>query len=95
MTAPTPPGPDVDSELLARSASLPAADTGDAMLRTGCADSRIQAVWPGARVAGSAFTVQTGEGDDHLHEAMDLARARDVMVVSRRGTTDAVAGAGR
>ena len=30
----------------------------DAMERMGAMDSRIQAVWPGARVAGSAFTVR-------------------------------------
>jgi regulator of RNase E activity RraA len=91
MTTHTSTEPDVDFPradpgLLARFASLPAANIGDAMLRMGCADSRIQAVWPGAKVVGSAFTVWTREGDNHyIHEALKLARAGDVIVVNGSG----------
>ncbi len=91
MSTPTSDAPDVDfpradPELLARFATLPAANIGDAMQRMGCVDSRIQAVWPGATVVGSAFTVWTREGDNYyIHEAMKLARPGDVLVVNGGG----------
>lgn len=91
MTTPASPESDVDfpradPALLARFAALPAANIGDAMLRMGCADSRIQAVWPGATVVGSAFTVWTRAGDNYyVHEAMKLARPGDVIVVNGGG----------
>jgi regulator of RNase E activity RraA len=52
-----------DPELIDRLAKLPAANIGDAMDRLGVADSAIQAIWPGAKIAGPAFTVWTRPGD--------------------------------
>lgn len=76
------PGRDV----LERLAKLPAANIGDAMDRLGVADSAIQAIWPGARIAGPALTVWTRPGDNQgIHRALQLARPGDVIVVAGGG----------
>ena len=76
------PGRDVIDRL----AKLPAANIGDAMDRLGVADSAIQAIWPGARLAGPAFTVWTRPGDNQgIHRALELARPGDVVVVCGGG----------
>jgi regulator of RNase E activity RraA len=75
----TRPGQDV----IERLAKLPAANIGDAMDRLGIADSAIQAIWPGALLAGPAFTVWTRPGDNQgIHRALQLARPGDVIVVA-------------
>ena len=75
-----------DRDLIGRLAKLPAANIGDAMDRLGIADSAIQAIWPGARLAGPAFTVWTRPGDNQgIHRALQLARAGDVIVVAGGG----------
>jgi regulator of RNase E activity RraA len=77
-----------DPELVARLAKLPAANIGDAMDRLGIADSAIQAIWPGATLAGPAFTVWTRAGDNQgIHRSLELARPGDVIVVSGQGDT--------
>lgn len=82
----TTPGPRADAALLSRFSTLPAANIGDAMGRLGVVDSRIQAVWPGATIAGTAFTVWTRSGDNKLiHEALELAGPGDVIVVNGGG----------
>lgn len=79
-------GPRADAALLERFATLPAANIGDAMDRLGALDSRIQAVWPGATVVGTAFTVWTRSGDNKLiHEALEQARPGDVITVNGGG----------
>ena len=71
---------------LARLAVLPTANIGDAMDRLGVLDSRIRSVWPGARVAGRAFTVWTRSGDNALiHQALEVVGAGDVIVVNGGG----------
>jgi len=76
------PGRDVVERL----AKLPAANIGDAMDRLGVADSAIQAIWPGALLAGPAFTVWTRPGDNQgIHKALQLARPGDVIVVAGGG----------
>ena len=78
--------PRPDPDVLERLAKLPAANIGDAMDRLGVADSAIQAVWPGARLAGPAFTVWTRPGDNlGIHRALQLARPGDIIVVSGGG----------
>ncbi|MEU6713993.1 methyltransferase [Nonomuraea sp. NPDC046802] len=73
-------------DVLARLAVLPTANIGDAMDRLGALDSRIRAVWPGARVAGRAFTIWTRSGDNALiHQALDVVRPGDVIVVNGGG----------
>jgi len=73
------PSPDT----VRRLAALPVANIGDAMDRLGILDSRIQAIWPGARLAGPALTVWTRAGDNAaIHATMKLARPGDVIVVN-------------
>ncbi|MGW9413576.1 RraA family protein [Arthrobacter cupressi] len=89
----TPVLEDIDAEfprpardVVERLAKLPAANIGDAMDRLGVADSAIQAVWPGARLAGPAFTVWTRPGDNQgIHRALQAARPGDVIVVAGGG----------
>ncbi|MCM3486836.1 methyltransferase [Kocuria rosea] len=77
-----------DPALVARLAALPAANIGDAMDRLGIADSTIQAIWPGARLAGPAFTVWVRAGDNQgIHRALTLAQPGDVIVVAGQGDT--------
>lgn len=77
---------EVPPELVARLGRLPAANIGDAMQRLGVLDSRIQAVWPGARLAGPAFTIWTRAGDNLLiHQALEQVRPGDVIVVNGQG----------
>jgi regulator of RNase E activity RraA len=75
-----------DRDTIERLAKLPAANIGDAMDRLGVADSAIQAIWPGAKLAGPAFTVWTRPGDNKgIHAALQLARPGDVIVVAGGG----------
>ena len=75
-----------DQGIVDRLAKLPAANIGDAMDRLGVADSAIQAVWPGAKLAGPAFTVWTRPGDNKgIHAALQQARPGDVIVVAGGG----------
>lgn len=91
MTTPVLENTDADfprpsQEVIERLGKLPAANIGDAMDRLGVADSAIQAVWPGARLAGPAFTVWTRPGDNKgIHQALQLARPGDVIVVAGGG----------
>ena len=79
-------GPRADAALLERFSTLPAANIGDAMDRLGVLDSRIQAVWPGATVVGTAFTVWTRSGDNKfIHEAVERAQPGDVITVNGGG----------
>lgn len=80
------PFPRADPDLVARFAKLPAANIGDAMDRLGVLDSKIQAVWPGARLCGSAFTVWTRPGDNlQILKAMEHAFPGDVIAVNGHG----------
>ncbi|MGW7682292.1 RraA family protein [Kribbella sp. NPDC054772] len=74
------------SDVIEKLAGLPVANIGDAMDRLGILDSGIQAIWPGARLAGTALTVWTRAGDNAaIHEALAIARAGDVIVVNGQG----------
>jgi regulator of RNase E activity RraA len=95
MSLPTAPTPQdlataefvrPDPDLLRRFAALPAANIGDVMDRLGILDARISPIWPGARLAGPAFTVWTRSGDNHaVHLALAVARPGDVIVVNGGG----------
>lgn len=75
-------------ELIKRLGALPAANIGDAMERLGVADSAIQAIWPGAKLVGPAFTVWVAPGDNRgIHESLEAAEPGDVIVVSGGGDT--------
>lgn len=74
------------SDLLRGFAAIPSANIGDGMERLGLLDSSIQAVWPGARVVGPAFTCWTRPGDNlWIHKALEEAAAGDVIVVNGGG----------
>lgn len=75
-----------DSAESLRFTSIPTANLGDAMDRLGAMDSRIQAVWKGAQLAGPAFTVWTRPGDNlAVHAALEAAQPGDVIVVAGGG----------
>lgn len=72
----------VDPALVERAAKVQAAVLGDLAGRRGVLHGRIQAVGPGMRVAGPAFTVEVRPGDNLMfHLALALARPGDVIVV--------------
>ena len=51
--------------------------------KDGALCSRIQAVWPGMRMCGTALTVQCGIGDNMmLHKAISMAGPGDVLLVT-------------
>jgi 4-hydroxy-4-methyl-2-oxoglutarate aldolase len=53
---------------------------------TGALDAAIKPVWPGAKVAGPAFTVRCHPGDNlPLHRALEQAAAGDVIVAQVGG----------
>ncbi|WP_018762586.1 RraA family protein [Arthrobacter sp. 135MFCol5.1] len=73
-------------QLCHRFGALPTPNIGDAMERLGILDSSIKPVWPGARLAGPAFTVWTRAGDNaYLHRALAEAAPGDVLVVNGQG----------
>lgn len=80
--------PRIEPELVARLARFGAAVLGDAMGRRGCVDHALQARWPGAALAGPAFTVWTREGDNlAVHEALEVTAPGDVLVIDGHGAT--------
>ena len=82
----TPPATGLaPADLVARYASVPAANVGDAQDRFGIAVG-LSPVWAGARLAGRARTVWTRSGDNlYLHRALDVAEPGDVIVVNGHG----------
>ena len=58
--------------------------------KSGPMDSAIKPVWHGARVIGSALTVQCSAGDNlMLHRALELIQPGDVLVVACGQYTEA------
>ncbi len=78
--------PPIDVEVIRRFAALPVANIGDAMERLGVVDPRVRAIWPGARIAGTAFTVLTRSGDNlFIHKALEVVQPGEVIVVNGQG----------
>ena len=68
---------------LERLAQIPTANIGDAVDRLGLTDGAIVPVWPGARLAGPAFTCWTRSGDNlPIHQAVEVAAPGDIIVVN-------------
>jgi RraA family protein len=68
-------------------AEIPTAVVADSMRRTGAMAGEIQALWRGARLCGPALTVLVRSGDNlRIHQALDVARAGDVLVVNAQGS---------
>ena len=77
------PGSTDIPSLLQRLRQLPAANVGDAMDRISAVESGVRAMWPGARIVARAYTVLTRAGDNQsIHQAVDLAKPGEVMVVN-------------
>jgi len=71
--------------LVQRLGAIPAANIGDAQERIGVA-SALSPSWPGAKLAGPAYTVWTRPGDNlYIHKALDAAQPGDVIVVNGGG----------
>lgn len=71
---------------LSRAAALPVANIGDAMERLNVVDGAIHPIWPGARLAGPAFTVLTAGGDNKaIHEALTQIQPGHVLVINGQG----------
>ncbi|MDR4534575.1 methyltransferase [Glutamicibacter sp. PS] len=79
----------VAQSVIDRLASLPSANIGDAMQRLGVAAAEIQAAWPGAKMAGPAYTVWVAPGDNAgIHEALKYVQPGEIIVVNGGGYTD-------
>lgn len=76
-----------ERDLLDRSLALGTATLYEAAgLTTAAVDPAIRPVWPGATVAGPAFTVECAPGDNlGIHLALERAPRGAVLVVDARG----------
>jgi RraA family protein len=78
--------PTIDAEVIKRFAALPVANISDAMERLGVVDPRVRAIWPCARIAGTAFTVLTRSGDNlFIHKALEVVQPGEIIVVNGQG----------
>ncbi|WP_258061923.1 RraA family protein [Arthrobacter sp. ZGTC412] len=76
------------ADVVRRLSELPTPNIGDAMERLNVVDGAIASVWPGARMAGRAFTVYVAGGDNlGIHEAIPQLSVGDVLVVNGQGAT--------
>jgi 4-hydroxy-4-methyl-2-oxoglutarate aldolase len=72
----------VAPDLIQRASKVQAAVLGDLAGRRGVLHGRIQAIGPGMKVCGPAFTVEVRPGDNLMfHMAIALAKPGDVIVV--------------
>jgi 4-hydroxy-4-methyl-2-oxoglutarate aldolase len=77
---------DIAADLLEELKKLGVATVYEAGGGTGALDAAIKAVWPGAKVAGPAFTVRCHPGDNlPLHLALEKASAGEVIVAQVGG----------
>ena len=86
MTLANPAFTRVDAALVRDAAQLPSSILSDVTGRHCALHGRIQALRPGMRVAGPAFTVAVRPGDNlAIHFALLLAQPGDVLVVDGQG----------
>ena len=82
----------VSTEIVEKFKELPAATVYEAAGQMGMMDPAIKAVYPEAKVCGTALTVFCHVGDNlMIHKAVSMARPGDVLVVTIR--SDANSGA--
>lgn len=76
----------VDKETVEAYRELPAATVYEAAGQKGMMDPAIKAVYPEAKVCGTALTVFCHVGDNlMIHKAVSMAKPGDVLVVNIRG----------
>lgn len=79
-----------DNEFLEQAAALGAATVHEACGRIGALPSAIKPVAVGWRLSGAAFTVATTPGNNvWIHDALAVAPAGSILVVSCGGVTEA------
>lgn len=84
----------IDSQLVARAAQFGTAQLCDGMKGLGiegdgCMDYRIMPIVPGVKMAGTACTVETQDGDNFpIHVAIYQSRPGYVMVIDGKGCTE-------
>lgn len=77
------------TDMVLRFSRLPVANVGDAMNRLNVVDPSIKPVWRGARVTGSAYTVEVAGGDNAgIYEALEHIPAGSVLVVNGHGVAN-------
>jgi 4-hydroxy-4-methyl-2-oxoglutarate aldolase len=83
-----------EPELLAGLAALGVSTVHEADHRRGAFDPAIQAIQPGARIAGAAVTVSCPPGDNlMIHAAVETCRPGDILVVTTTSpSTDGMIG---
>ena len=76
----------VPPELVAQASAFAASLLSDVAGRRGALDGRITPLSHSTRLAGSAFTIEVGPGDNlMIHAALALARPGDVLVIDGKG----------
>jgi regulator of RNase E activity RraA len=77
-----------DPALVAALGEIATGILSDCLNRFGALDAGIQALVPGSRIAGPAFTVQSMEANNwETHHALALAEPGDVIVCAAGGST--------
>ncbi|MET3927215.1 RraA family protein [Devosia sp. 2618] len=79
------PAPQLDPALIERMLQVETATLGH-VLHSGFVDPAVAPLLPGARIAGTAFTVRIPGADSAtLHYALTMVRPGDVLVIDRSG----------
>jgi 4-hydroxy-4-methyl-2-oxoglutarate aldolase len=79
--------PRANGEVIRELGELGVATVHEAMGQTGLMHAYMRPIFPGARAAGSAITVEVENGDNlMLHAAMEVCQRGDIMVVAVCGS---------